>query len=164
MKTSLKIFLLAVALIVMNGCSAQRRAERLVRRAVALCPELVQVKAHPIDTVLTAPGFADMARVPLPRVLAGDTLYAATDHGTVVVSLSDTDSSLRVGFVAAPQKIRYKDQVEIPQVAIEPTPSARGKAFWSHFALVLLGLGTGVALCLWLLRYAIKPNKTQTPC
>lgn len=66
MKTSLKIFLLAVALIVMNGCSAQRRAERLVRRAVALCPELVQVKAHPIDTVLTAPGFADMARVPLP--------------------------------------------------------------------------------------------------
>lgn len=34
MKTSLKIFLLAVALIVMNGCSAQRRAERLVRRAV----------------------------------------------------------------------------------------------------------------------------------
>lgn len=164
MKTSLKIFLLAAALIVMNGCSAQRRAERLVRRAVALCPELVQVKAHPIDTVLTAPGFADMARVPLPRVLAGDTLYAATDHGTVVVSLSDTDSSLRVGFVAAPQKIRYKDQVEIAQVAIEPTPQARGKAFWSHFALVLLGLVTGAALCLWLLRYVIKPNKTQTPC
>ncbi len=164
MKTSLKIALLAVALIVMNGCSAQRRAERLVRRAVALCPELVQVKAHPIDTVLTAPGFADMARVPLPQVLAGDTLYAATDHGTVVVSLSDTDSSLRVGFVAAPQKIRYKDQVKIAQVTIEPTPQAKGKSFWSHFALVLLGLGTGVALCLWLLRYVIKPNKTQTPC
>lgn len=152
MKTSLKIFLLAAALIVMNGCSAQRRAERLVRRAVALCPELVQVKAHPIDTVLTAPGFADMARVPLPRVLAGDTLYAATDHGTVVVSLSDTDSSLRVGFVAAPQKIRYKDQVEIAQVAIEPTPQARGKAFWSHFALVLLGTGIGAGLIIYLFR------------
>ena len=152
MKTSLKIILLAAALIVMNGCSAQRRAERLVRRAVALCPELVQVKAHPIDTMLTAPGFADMTRVPLPQVLAGNTLYAATDHGTVVVSLSDTDSSLRVGFVAAPQKIRYKDQVEIAQVAIEPTPQARGKAFWSHFALVLLGLGTGAALCFWLFR------------
>lgn len=163
MKTSLKIFLLAAALIVMNGCSAQRRAERLVRRAVALCPELVQTKAHPIDTVLTAPGFADMARVPLPQVLAGDTLYAATDHGTVVVSLSDTDSSLRVGFVAAPQKIRYKDRVKIAQVAIEPTPQARGKAFWSYFALVLLGLGTGAALCLWLLRYVIKPNKTIQP-
>ena len=152
MKTSLKIFLLAVALIVMNGCSAQRRAERMVRRAVALCPEMVQVKAHHIDTVLIAPGFADMASVPLPRVLSGDTLYAATDHGTVVVSLSDTDSSLRVGFVAAPQKVRYKDQVELPQVVIEPTSQARGKAFWSHFALVLLGLGTGVALCLWLFR------------
>lgn len=152
MKTSLKIFLLAVALIVMNGCSAQRRAERLVRRAVALCPELVQVKAHPIDTVLTAPGFADMARVPLPQVLAGDTLYAATDHGTVVVSLRQSDSALRVGFVAAPQKIRYKDQVEIAQVAIEPTPQARGKAFWSHFALVLLGTGIGAGLIIYLFR------------
>lgn len=152
MKTSLKIALLAVALIVMNGCSAQRRAERLVRRAVALCPELVQVKAHPIDTVLTAPGFADMARVPLPQVLSGDTLYAATDHGTVVVSLSQSDSSLRVGFVAAPQKIRYKDQVEIAQVAIEPTPQARGKAFWSGFALVLLGTGIGAGLIIYLFR------------
>lgn len=163
MKTSLKIFLLAVVLIVMNGCSAQRRAERLVRRAVALCPELVQVKAHPIDTVLTAPGFADMARVPLPQVLAGDTLYAATDHGTVVVSLSQSDSSLRVGFVAAPQKIRYKDKVDIPQVVIQPTPPARGKAFWSGLALVCLGTGIGAALCLWLLRYVIKPNKTIQP-
>ncbi len=163
MKTSLKIFLLAVALIVMNGCSAQRRAERLVRRAVALCPELVQVKARPIDTVLTAPGFADVTTVPMEAVLHYDTIYAATDHGTVVVSLSQSDSSLRVGFVAAPQKIRFKDQVEIAQVAIEPTPQARGKAFWSHFALVLLGLGTGVALCLWLLRYVIKPNKTIQP-
>ena len=152
MKTSLKIFLLAAALIVMNGCSAQRRAERHVRKAVALCPELVQVKAHPIDTVLTAPGFADMTRVPLHQVLAGDTLYAATDHGTVVVSLSQSDSSLRVGFVAAPQKIRYKDKVDIPQVVIQPTPPARGKAFWSHFALVLIGLGTGAALCFYLFR------------
>ena len=152
MKTSLKIFLLAVALIVMSGCSAQRRAERLVRRAVALCPELVQVKAHPIDTVLTAPGFADVTTVPMEAVLQYDTIYAATDHGTVVVSLSDTDSSLRVGFVAAPQKIRYKDQVEIAQVAIEPAPPEKGRAFWSHFALVLLGLGTGAALCFWLFR------------
>lgn len=152
MKTSLKIFLLAVALIVMNGCSAQKRAERHIRKAVALCPELVQVKAHPIDTVLTTPGFADMARVPLPQVLAGDTLYAATDHGTVVVSLSQSDSSLRVGFVAAPQKIRYKDQVELPQVVIEPTSQARGKAFWSHFALVLLGTGIGAGLIIYLFR------------
>lgn len=163
MRTLLKTLLLCAALAVTSGCSAQKRAERYMRKAVALCPELVQLKAHPIDTVLTAPGFADMARVPVPQVLAGDTLYAATDHGTVVVSLSDTDSSLRVGFVAAPQKIRFKDQVEIAQVAIEPTPQARGKAFWSHFALVLLGLGTGVALCLWLLRYVIKPNKTIQP-
>lgn len=152
MKTSLKIALLAVALIVMNGCSAQRRAERLVRRAVALCPELVQVKAHPIDTVLTAPGFADMARVPLPRVLAGDTLYAATDHGTVVVSLSDTDSSLRVGFVAAPQKIRYKDTVQLPQVVVEHTKAKCGTAFWNHAALALFGIGLGIALCFLLFR------------
>ena len=118
MKTSLKIFLLPVVLVVMGGCSAQQRAERHVRKAVALCPELVQVKAHHIDTVLTAPGFADMARVPLPQVLAGDTIYTATQHGTVVVSLSDTDSSLRVGFVAAPQEVRYRDTLHYSQVAV----------------------------------------------
>lgn len=149
MKHLLSIIILAV---VLTGCSAQKRAERHVRRAVALCPELVQTKAHHIDTVLTAPGFADMALMPLPQVLAGDTLYAATEHGTVVVSLRQSDSALRVGFVAAPQKIRYKDKVEIAQVTIEPTPQAKGKSFWSHFALVLLGLGTGAALCLWLFR------------
>lgn len=158
-----RLLSILVLVLILTGCSAQKRAERHMRKAVALCPELVQLKAHPIDTVLTVPGFADVARVPLPKVLAGDTLYAATDHGTVVVSLSDTDSSLRVGFVAAPQKIRFKDQVEIAQVAIEPTPQAREKSFWSHFALVLLGLGTGVASCLWLLRYVIKPNKTIQP-
>lgn len=155
MRTSLKIFLLAVALIVMNGCSAQRRAERMVRRAVNLCPSLVQVKAHTIDTVLTTPIWADCAHVPLPKVLHGDTVFAATEHGTVLVSLCQSDSTLRVGFVAAPQQIRYHDTVELPQVTIEPSAPKRGGAFWSHFALALFGIGLGMALCFFLFRYLL---------
>ena len=65
MKTLLKTLLLCAALAVMSGCSAQRRAERHVRKAVALCPELVQAKAHPIDTALTVPAWADCTTLPL---------------------------------------------------------------------------------------------------
>lgn len=156
MKTSLKIFLLAAALIVMNGCSAQKRAERHIRKAVALCPELAQVKAHPIDTVLTAPGWADCTHVSLPKLLQGDTLYAATEHGTVVVSLSRSDSSLRVGFVAVPQKIRYKDTLPYRQVVVPESPAYSKGRFWSSLALWIGGTSFGLALCLWLIGWAVK--------
>lgn len=159
MKTSLKIAFLTVALVAMTGCSAQRRAERMVRRAVNLCPELVQLKAHTIDTVLTAPAFTDMAVVPLTQVLTADTIYAATDHGTVVVSLRQSDSALRVGFVAAPQEVHYRDTLRYRQVAVSDSqaPSA-GRRFLSGLALLVFGIGFGLALCLWLLRYALKDN------
>ena len=161
MKTSLKILLLCVALVAMTACSAQRRAERRVRRAVALCPELVQTKAHPIDTVLTAPAFADCATVPLQTVLEGDTLYAATDHGTVVVSLRQSDSALRVGFVAAPQRVHYRDTVRYAQVVVgQPDAGTKKDGFASGLALWLCGIGLGGAATLWLLRNALK-NKPQ---
>lgn len=159
MKTSLKILILTVALATMTACSAQRRAERLIRRAVALCPELVQVKAHQIDTVLTTPVWADCAQVPLPKVLQGDTVFAATDHGTVLVSLCQSDSTLRVGFVAAPQQIRYHDTVELPQVNIEPAAPKHGGGFWSHFAIWLIGVFIGMGLFCWLIFNVKKTHK-----
>lgn len=151
MKTSLKIFLLAAALAVMTGCSAQRRAERHIRKAVALCPELVQVKAHPIDTVLTAPGFADATRVPLTKALSGETIYAATPHGTFAVSLSQPDSSLRVGFVAAPQKIHYSDNQQYSQVVIPESGVTRhsGNA-WMVIGCILLGIIIGFVVLFWI--------------
>ena len=155
MKTSTKIFLLAVALIVMNGCSAQKRAERHVRKAVALFPELVQLKAHPIDTVLTVPGFADVTTVPMEAVLRYDTIYAATDHGTVVVSLSQSDSSLRVGFVAVPQRIRYLDTVQLQQVVVEEKPkTASNRGLWEGVVFLLLGFGIGT----WVIIYLFRTN------
>ena len=161
MKTILKIAVLFVALATMTACSAQRRAERLVRRAVALCPELVQMKAHTIDTVLTVPAWADCARVPLPKVLQGDTVYAATDHGTVLVSLCQSDSTLQVGFVAAQQEIHYQDTVEYQEVSVEQAASRRGSSFWAYFALSLLGLLSGIALCFFLFRALLLKNWNQ---
>ena len=152
MKTLLKTLLLCAALAVMSGCSAQKRAERHVRKAVALCPELVQAKAHPIDTALTVPAWADCTTVPLNPVLDGGTLYAPTTHGTVVVSLRKADTVLRVGFVAAPQTIRYRDTVRYAQVAsVAPkASSARTRTFWSDFGFVMLGVVTAV-ICLFAL-------------
>lgn len=157
MKTSLKIFLLAAALIVMNGCSAQKRAERHIRKAVALCPDLVQLKAHPIDTVLTVPGFADVTTVPMEAVLRYGTIYAATDHGTVVVSLSQSDSSLRVGFVAVPQKVSYHDTVRLAQVAVESkTGESHGTHFWDGFLIWTFCIAIGLWIFVNLFRIDIK--------
>lgn len=151
MKPLLKILLLCVALVAMTACSAQKRAERHIRKAVAECPELVQVKAHPIDTLLTVPAFADCATLPLAAVLQYDTLYAATDHGTVVVSLRQSDSALRVGFVAAPREVRWRDTVYYSQVVLpeaEPAPPAKrgGGVAWVLLGVVV-AFGTGMALC-----------------
>ena len=152
MKHLLSIIILAV---VLTGCSAQKRAERHVRRAVALCPELVQMTARPIDTVLTAPGFADMAVVPFSKVLAGDTVYAATNHGTVVVSLRQSDSALRVGFVAAPQKIHFTDTFRYAQIVSKDPSEQQKRGFWRGFAWCFLGICLGIAPCVWFIRKII---------
>ena len=153
MKTTLKIALLCVALAVMTACSAQRRAERQVRKAVSLCPELVQTKAHTIDTTLTAPAFADVATIPMAKVATFDTIYAATEHGTVVVSLCPTDSTLRVGFVAAPRQIRYQDTLRYAQVVVTPKKTTRSNTTASEWILVwLFGGITGLVGCYFLLK------------
>lgn len=150
MKTSLKIFLLAAVLIVMTGCSAQKRAERHIRKAVSLCPELVQLKARPIDTVLTAPGYADCAIVPLTDVLEGYTVYSPTDHGTVIVKLRPADSTLRVGFVAAPIPVHYQDTISYAQVvAPEAIDKAKGSA-WMVIGCILLGIVIGIVALIWI--------------
>lgn len=152
MKTSLKILLLAVAMSVMTACSAHKKAERHMRRAVALCPELVQVKAHPIDTVLTAPGYADCARFPMSEVMKKTTIYAPTDHGTVIVKLLPDDSTLRVGFVAAPQPVRYRDTISYSQVVI-PEDSGilqSSGTGWVVAGSILLGVVIGFVALIWI--------------
>lgn len=148
MKTSLKIFLLVAALGVMTACSAQKRAERHVRKAVELCPGLVQAKAHPIDTVLTVGPWADCSVVPMGDLVAGETLYTATPHGTIVVSLRKADSTLRLGFIAAPQRIRYQDTVRYAQVIVPDGTEAEPEAahVWRGVGLVLLGIVAGFVI------------------
>ena len=154
-----RLFSILVLVLILTGCSAQRRAERHVRRALELCPTLAQTKARPIDTTLLAPAFADMVRVPLPEALSGETIYAATEHGTVVVSLRQSDSALRVGFVAAPQPVRYRDTIrwrELDPAKLQPEKADGGNHFWRDLALWIIGIGMGMALCFWLLRNALK--------
>lgn len=150
--------LLCFALVATAGCSAKKRAQRKIQRAVYECPELVQVKAHPIDTVITAPSFADVAVIPMQQILTGDTIYAATPHGTVVVSLCQSDSALRAGFVAAPQEIRYRDTLHYPQVVIpEQWPTEERKIIWWPLVTWLLGIAVGV----WIFVYLFKNTPIQ---
>lgn len=150
-----RLLSILVLVLILTGCSAQKRAERHMRKAVALCPELVQLKAHPIDTVLTVPGFADATTVPMEAVLQYDTIYAATDHGTVVVSLSQSDSSLRVGFVAAPQKIHFTDTLRYAQIVSKDPSEQQKRGFWRGFAWCFLGFCLGIVPCVWIIRKII---------
>lgn len=161
MKPLLKTLVLCVALVVMTACSAQKRAQRKIRSAVWDCPELVQVKARPVDTVLTAPAFADVAVIPMKQILACDTVYAATPHGTVVVSLRQSDSALRAGFVAAPQRIHFHDTLHYAQVVVPPadTPESEETPGWYYLAAWILGAGIGIWIFAYLFKYT--PNKKQ---
>ncbi len=157
MKPLLKILLFLALIVSLTACTAQKRAERHLRKAVALCPELVQVKAHPIDTVLTAPGFADAAAFPWSSLMPGDTLYAATTHGTVVVSRCQSDSTLRVGFVAAPQEIHYKDTLHYSKVEparLEVVP--KENEFFGEFITGLFCILLGFVLAVYLIFRNIK--------
>lgn len=151
MKTSLKILFFAGALVVMSGCSAQKRAQRHIRKAVELCPALVQTKAHPIDTVLSVPGFADITTIGLPEVLKGDTVYAATNHGTFVVSVNQSDSSLRVGFVAAPREVRLQDTVHYAEVSLANPYLGESLHDGGEFLVGILCFVGGIAVALYLL-------------
>lgn len=154
MKTPLKIILLAVALVVMNGCSVQRRAERHMRRAVALCPELVQKRSYLVDTTLVVPTFTDHAEVPFGSILKGDSVVASTDHGKIVLVLDKDDGTLHVGFAADEQEIHYTDTISYEQVVL-PEEKARG-GFWGGLVAWIIGIGFGMSLAFWLLRNAIK--------
>lgn len=140
MKTSIKILFLAVIMAAISACSAQKRAERHIRRAVELCPELAQMKAHIVDTVLTAPAFADVTTVPMVEVMQGKTVYAPTTHGTVIVKLRP-DSTLKVGFEAAPMPVHYQDTISYAQVVMPQTEAttSHGSA-WMWIGCFLLGV------------------------
>ena len=134
MKRLLKIFVLAMTLVVTASCSAQYRAQRHMRRAIELCPELAQIRTHSIDTLLVVPGYQDIARVPMEN--------------------DQADSTITVGYTADPTEIHYQDTISYTEVIVPPDQD--DKAFWKKILTWILGVGAGMALTLWLLRYATK--------
>ena len=153
MKTFVKIAVVLAILVGIPSCSAQKRAERHIRRAVELCPDLVQMKAHPIDTFLSVPGYTDRARVPIEKVFEADAVFVGTDHGMITLAMDKTDSILTVAFSAAPSEIRYQDTVSYSQVVLlkEKKP-AKEWSFKNWLATLVCGLCIGAAGIMWLLR------------
>ncbi|MBR3711113.1 MAG: hypothetical protein IKM99_09170 [Bacteroidales bacterium] len=153
MKTSIKTFIIVFAMAMLPACSVQKRADRHIRRAVELCPDLVQMKAHPIDTFLSVPGYTDIARVPIDKVFEDDAIFVGTEHGMITLSMDKTDSTLTVAFSAAPSEIRYRDTVNYSQVVLaKEQKQAKEWSFKNWLATLVCGLCIGAAFILWLLR------------
>lgn len=162
MKNVIKILLMVMTIALMNGCSAQKRAERHIRRAVELCPDLVQMTAHPIDTFLGVPGYTDIARVPMSEVLGPDIFSVETEHGTFTIGLNENDSTFEIGFTADPTEIHYQDTVQHPQVIL-PEPEARKERSFKWLALLLFGVIVGMVLYVYLsYAYLEKPENKET--
>lgn len=158
MKNFLKTSLIIALCLTLTACSVQKRAERHIRKAVALCPELVQTTAHPIDTVLTVQGFADATYIPLHDILSGDTLYKATEHGTFLVSMDRKTSEIRVGFIAAPRHVRLTDTVHYAQVAYMPhaQQAAKGTPAWVVFVGIIVGVAVGIIVIVYVFLYKVS--------
>lgn len=130
--------------LAMAGCSVQRRAERRVLRLAEQYPELVQMKAHPIDTFLGVPVFSDTARLRLP-VHVGDTFEESTPHGTFTAFIDDDDTTkLQVIFESVPTELHYQDTIQYRQVVI-PADTETGGRGWFALLWFFLGVATIIA-------------------
>lgn len=156
MKSTLKILLFFVIIVLMNGCCSQRFAERRIRRMVERYPELVQLKQRTIDTFLMVPGYTDNTIIPMSAIASGETVCEATDHGTFTVTVNHDDSTVSIGFVADTQAVRYQDTVNYRQIVIAPEKEGWFDGFGDRISEWIAFLFIGMAIAVYLLRNALK--------
>lgn len=140
MRRTLAIVVLCLA---MAGCSAQKRAEKHLRRAVELCPEWVQPQAHPIDTVFTLASPPDSCLLPIAPLMNGHTVTVSGQNGTFTAH-ADT-AAIAIAYRPDTLSYRYTDTVWLPQVAVAETetPAKRripwdAVAFWAVLVAAML--------------------------
>ena len=139
------VIALLVLCLALAGCSAQRRAERKVRRAVELCPELVQLKAHPIDTVFTLAALPDSCRVPIVALRQDAPLAIRAAHG-IFTAHADT-AEISIAYFPDTLSYRYTDTVWLPQVTVTETETpAKRQGAWRTACLAAFGVVLGFAL------------------
>ena len=144
MRTRFFIFLLLS--MGLCACNTQRRAQRRIRRITEQCPELVAIRAHPIDTFISLPPVIDSAMMPLEPILEGQTVTVTTDQGTFTASA--TTDSLTVTYEAEPEPIHYEDTVKYAQVVIEEEPKSKKPPnyVWFLIGMVVVLLAIVIAV------------------
>ena len=142
MRRTLAIVVLCLA---MAGCSAQKRAEKHLRRAVELCPELTQMTARPIDTVFTLASPPDSCLLPIAPLIGGHTITINGQNGTFTAH-ADT-SAIAISYRPDTILYRYTDTVWLPQVTVtETAPPAKRQGAWRTACLAAFGVVLGFAL------------------
>ena len=119
--------------MVLCACDAKRRAQRRIRRITERCPELLSVQAHPIDTFIELPPWADTAVMPLAPLLDGQAVKIQTEQGTFTASA--TDDSLTVTYEAEPEPVHFSDTLHYQQVVIEAAPEKKKPPAFMWFLL-----------------------------
>lgn len=130
--------------LAMAGCSVQRRAERHLRRAVELCPELVQAKAHPIDTVLALAPPPDGCLLPIAALHQADTIAVRAQNGTFTAHADS--AAITVTYRPDTLSYRYADTVWLPQVVVEPQAKHPERHRWKFLVGFIIGVGFTLAV------------------
>lgn len=119
------------------GCRSVKLAERRVRRIAYDYPELVQVRAHTIDTFFAVPVKADIASLPMRYIETGSTVKKETPSGKFTVQL-DGDS-LMVAYTSAADTIRFRDTLHYAQVVVGSGTKEKARRKTMTGALIAFG-------------------------
>ena len=147
---------LMLLLTLLSGCSASRRVQRIVTKH----PELLEVQAHAIDTLISVPVITDSIRVPIAVLLTADTVTIPAEHGTFTLSVQVTPThkdlspqpDLAITYQTDTTSIHYTDTIHYAQVVIEQPPPTSGRR-WLYLTISILV----IALFLYLF-FTIKPK------
>ena len=143
-------------LTLLSACSASRRVQRIVAKH----PELLEVQAHTIDTLISVPVITDSIRVPIAVLLTVDTVTIPAEHGTFTLSVQVMPAhedqapqpDLAITYQTDTTSIHYTDTIHYSQVVIQEPPPAKNRR-WLYLTIALAGMAVFLILF-----FTIKPK------
>ena len=136
-----RVAAILIIVLLLGGCRSVKRAERRIRRIAEDYPELVQMKAHPIDTFLAVPVKADIAVLPILSIITGEIVKKKTPSGTFTAQLEG--DSLLIAYTSGKDSIRYIDTIRYSQVVVSSGRQESERREMARQAIIAFGVFLG---------------------
>lgn len=140
---------LALVLVALPACNAQKRAARLIEKAVRIDPGAVRSDSLTYQLALTRPAVTGALGTGVAGLLAdtGNRLVVMEDSNLVAV-LQVVGDSLHLGYTLKP--VTVAGEIEVPTTIIEPTNEVEAPPTWWQSGLMVVGAGVLIGLIVFL--------------